>query len=172
MNNTCLLIHIVFSTKNRERTIALQQREPLFKYIKGIITNIKCFPLAINGMGDHIHIFFDLRPSLSVADFVKTVKQSTNNWMKETGNYPDFMGWQEGYFAGSVSPDGKKRCINYIINQGVHHVGKSFLAEMEWLKLKYEIETELMKRKEERINGATPMGLGEEGENPASIPEG
>ena len=145
MNHTCLLIHVVFATKNRERTIALQQREPLYKYIGGIIKNIKCHPLAVNGMGDHIHIFFDLRPSLSVSDFVKTIKQSTNNWMNGNGNYPDFRGWQEGYFAGSVSPDGKNRCVNYINNQGTHHAGRSFLAEMEWLNLKYEIESQIIK---------------------------
>lgn len=143
MNNTCLLIHVVFSTKGRKRTIALQQYEPLCQYIKGIIRNIKCWPLAVNGMSDHIHIFFDIRPSLSVSDFVKIIKQSTNNWMKDNRNYPDFDGWQEGYFAGSVSPDGKQRCVNYINNQGTHHAGTGFLAEMEWLKLKYEIEVQL-----------------------------
>lgn len=140
MNYTCILIHVVFSTKNRERTIAIQQREELYRYIGGIIKNLNCKPLAINGMGDHIHLFFELRPSLALSDFVKTTKQSATLWMKQCHNYPDFNGWQEGYFAGSVGPDGKNRCINYIKNQGVHHAGRSYLAEMEWLNLKYEIE--------------------------------
>ena len=140
MNHTCLLIHVVFATKNRISNIALQQRDKLYKYIGGIIKNMKCHPLAINGMGDHVHIFIDLRPSLSVSDFVKMVKQSTSIWMSNSNSYPDFRGWQEGYFAGSVSPDGRERCIRYIENQGEHHAGKAYLAEMEWLKLKYEIE--------------------------------
>ncbi|MCH5233949.1 MAG: IS200/IS605 family transposase [Muribaculaceae bacterium] len=140
MPHTSLLIHIVFATYNRDNTINLQQRKDLYSYTGGVIKNLKCKPLAIDGMSDHIHIFVDLRPSLSVSDFVKTIKQSTGKWIRDTHRLLDFKGWQEGYFAGTVGPDGKQRCINYIENQGVHHKGQAFLAEMEWLKLKYEIE--------------------------------
>lgn len=152
MNYTSLLIHVVFSTKNRENTLQFKYREELFRYMKGIVNNLNCHPLAINGMSDHVHIFVDLRPSLSVSDFVKTIKHSSGNWIRSSHNFWSFKGWQEGYFAGSVGPDGKERCKRYIYNQGEHHGGRSFLAEMEWLKLKYEIE--------DKFN-ATPKGVEE-----------
>ena len=143
MKYTSILIHIVFSTKNRERTIALQQRPKIYAYIKGVCKKLNCFPLAVNGMGDHIHIFVDLSTIITVSDFVKTIKLSSSAFMKESHDFPDFQGWQEGYFAGSVSPDGKQRCINSINNQDTHHCGKSYEAELEWLNLKYEIEEKL-----------------------------
>ena len=143
MSYTCILIHVVFATKNRDKNLILNHREDLFRYIKGTIKNLNCKPLAVNGQADHVHILFDLNPSLSISDFVKTIKIASNKFIKEQHIFWDFKGWQEGYFAGSVSPNGKKRCIDYINDQGVHHKGKSFLAEMEWLKLKYEIENSI-----------------------------
>lgn len=154
MNHTSILIHVVFSTRNRNKTLSFEHQSELFAYIGGTINKIKCKNLAVNGTGDHVHIFFDLRPSLSVSDFVKKIKQASSNWMKSNPKFKKFDGWQEGYFAGSVSPDGKDRCIKYIMNQSNHHYGKSFEVEMEWLKLKYEIE-EILKDIKERQDSVT-----------------
>lgn len=110
-------------------------------------------------MGDHIHIFIDMSPSISISDFVKTVKISSGKYMKESHNYPDFNGWQEGYFAGSVGPDGKSRCINYINNQGSHHCGKAFEAEMEWLNMKYEMEERLKNTRNGDSGGFNPLNM-------------
>lgn len=152
MNYTALLIHIVFSTNYRRETLVFKNRDSLYRYISGIISNLNCKPLAIRGIADHIHIFLDLRPSLSVSDLVKTLKQSCGNWIRESRLFPSFDGWQEGYFAGSVGPNGKANCIDYINNQELHHHGKSFIAEMEWLNLKYEIEEYIKEHKERNEN--------------------
>jgi REP element-mobilizing transposase RayT len=39
----------------------------------------------INGVEDHVHILSDLHPSVSLADYVKTIKVASSVWMKESG---------------------------------------------------------------------------------------
>lgn len=95
--------------------------------------------IRINGDVDHTHMLVELSPSVALADLVKEVKQSSSYWIKKNPNFPDFEGWGKGYFAGSLGPNGIESCIKYIENQFMHHKGKAFLSEMEWLLLKYEI---------------------------------
>ena len=86
---------IVFGTKNREPTIAEANSKELYKYIWGVINNNKCKLYRINGVEDHIHIFSDLHPSVSLADYIKDIKVSSSLWMKECGKFPKFKAWQE-----------------------------------------------------------------------------
>ena len=87
---------IVFSTKDREFTITEAHEEELYKYIWGIVNNFKCKLYRVNSLPDHIHIFSDLHPSVSLSDYVKNIKVASNIWMKESGYFKHFSGWQDG----------------------------------------------------------------------------
>ena len=116
-----ILYHIVFCTHNRENTIPPEQQEGLYKYIWGIITNRKGVVYQINGMENHIHILSDLHPTVALADFIKEIKTASNFWMKQTGKYPEFINWSEGYCALTYTYRDKAMIINYIKNQKKHH---------------------------------------------------
>ena len=60
-----IFYQIVFSTKNREKTINEDHESELYKYIWGIVDKHGCKLYRINSMPDHIHIFSDLQPSAS-----------------------------------------------------------------------------------------------------------
>ncbi len=130
---TQLFYHIVFSTKNRERTIISQNRELLLKYIWGIIKNKKSHLYRINVVEDHIHILTHIHPSIGLSDFVKTIKVSSSVWIKENDLFPCFQHWQDGYGAFTCSINDKARLIEYIINQEEHHKRVSFLDEYKIL---------------------------------------
>lgn len=49
----------------------------------GIIQTQEHKVLQINGMPDRIHILIGLRPSQSLSDLMKLVKQSYANWINE-----------------------------------------------------------------------------------------
>ena len=85
-----IFYQIVFGTKEREATITETHCEELYKYIWGVIKNKNCKLYRINGIEDHIHIFSDLHPSVSLADYVKDIKVSSSLWMKECGKFPAF----------------------------------------------------------------------------------
>jgi REP element-mobilizing transposase RayT len=128
-----IFYQVVFSTKNRENTIAETFENELYKYITGIVKNHKCRLYRINGMPDHIHIFSDLHPTICLSDYVKNIKVASNRWMSESGNFPLFNGWQDGYGAFTYSIREKDRLIEYIKNQKEHHRKTSFYDEYKGL---------------------------------------
>jgi putative transposase len=120
---------VVFSTKHREASIDIEYEQQLYKYIWGIVKNYKCKLYRINGMPDHIHIFSDLHPSVCLADYVKAIKVASSMWMKESGSFPMFKGWQDGYGAFTYSNREQDIIINYVKNQKEHHRKETFLNE-------------------------------------------
>ena len=73
---------------------------------------------------------------------VKDIKIASNLWMKESGLFPEFDGWQEGYGAFTVSFKEKETIINYIKNQKEHHKIESFGDEFKRLLKENGIEYE------------------------------
>ena len=139
-----ILYHIVFCTYNRENTIPPEQQEGLYKYIGGIITNRKGVLYQINGMENHIHILSDLHPTVALADFIKEIKTASNFWMKQTGKYPEFTYWAEGYCALTYTYRDKAMIVNYIKNQKKHH--KYVVFEDEYRDLLVENGVEFDER--------------------------
>jgi len=134
-----IFYQIVFSTKNRETTLSETNENDLYKYIWGIINKHKCKLYRINSMPDHIHIFSDLHPSISLSDYVKDIKVASSIWMKESGKFPSFTSWQEGYGAFTYSIQDKPNVIAYIKNQKEHHKTESFYDEYKRLLTENEI---------------------------------
>ena len=131
---------IVFGTKYRQPTINEAHDIELYKYIYGIIKNKKCKLYRINGIEDHIHIMSDLHPSVCLSDYVKDIKVASNLWMKESGRFPEFEGWQDGYGAFTYSVREKDMIINYVKNQKEHHKVETFYDEFKRLLLENDIE--------------------------------
>jgi len=138
-----IFYHIVFGIRHREQTINEENESELYKYIWGILKNKKCKLYRINGMPDHIHIFCDVHPNITLSNLVKDIKVASNLWMKESGLFPEFSGWQEGYGAFTYSLKDKETIINYIKNQKHHHKTETFDDEFKKLLAEQGIEPEL-----------------------------
>ena len=91
----------------------------------------------MNGMTDHIHILLELHPTLSLSDLVKAIKQSSSLWIKQSGHFPLFDRWSEGYFAVSLGGEAVESCKRYIMNQQEHHSKSNFLDEVKYLNARY-----------------------------------
>ncbi|HRD59176.1 MAG TPA: IS200/IS605 family transposase [Ferruginibacter sp.] len=131
---------IVFGTKNREHTISEEFEHDLYKYIWGIIDKHKCKLYRINSMPDHIHIFSDLHPTVCLSDYIKDIKVASSIWIKESGKFPNFTSWQEGYGAFTYSIRERDMIINYIKKQKEHHKKESFFDEYKRLLKENGIE--------------------------------
>lgn len=137
-----IFYHIIFSTKHREKTLTDAGQEDLYKYIGGIIKQKHCTLYRINGMDDHLHIFSDLHSSLSLSGYVKDIKLASSLWMKESGYFPHFRFWQEGYGAFTHSVKERDTIIDYIIRQKEHHSKETFLEEYKRLLIQNEVPFE------------------------------
>ena len=139
MSKTRIIIHIVFCTKNRKPTIPLTRKRELYKYIYGILRNKRCDLLRMNGLSDHIHLLINLHPSIALSDLIKEIKISTTLWMRNNDFFKGFEKWGEGYYGASVGPEGEQTCINYILQQEEHHLGKDFLSEVKEMSLQHHL---------------------------------
>lgn len=133
-----ILIHLVFSTKNRANLIRPEDSAALHGYISGILNNLKSPALQIGGCADHIHILFVLSRTITVSDLVEEVKKSSSKWMKAERGVKEFQ-WQSGYGAFSVSQSAEEDVKNYIVSQEEHHKELSFQDELRKLLEKYRV---------------------------------
>lgn len=124
-----IYFHIVFGTKSHQNTIPEKYCEELYKYIWGIIKNKNCHLYRINGTPNHIHVFSDLHPSVSLANYIQDIKRASSIWLKDNANFPDFKGWADGYAALTKSYSDKDTVIEYIKNQKEHYKTESFEDE-------------------------------------------
>jgi REP element-mobilizing transposase RayT len=131
MANTYTQIHIqtVFAVQNRQSLIGDEWKEDLYKYMTSIIQNNNHKLLQINGMPDHVHILFGLRPVQAISNLMKQVKQDSSKWINQNRLARGKFSWQEGYGAFSYSKSQLPRVVKYIQNQQEHHKTKSFREE-------------------------------------------
>lgn len=130
---TQILYHIVFSTKNRDRSLTADKRPHLFEYLWGILNEKHCHLYRINGIEDHIHIATHIHPTVALASLVKDIKLASSSYIKDESIFKNFTGWQDGYAAFTYSFKEKDRLIEYIKNQEEHHKVVSFKDELKEL---------------------------------------
>ncbi len=137
---TQIYYHIIFSTREITPVLNVENHKELFGYIWGIIINKKCHLYRINGTLDHLHILCDLHPSICLADLVKSIKLAASKWIKENQVFPNFIGWQDGYGAFTLTIQEREVVREYIRNQQEHHQKMSFLDELKNLLVDAGIE--------------------------------
>lgn len=132
-----ILVHLVFSTRNREPTIHAEVRAELHAYLVGILQHLGCPSLQVGGTADHVHVLFSLARTATVADVVEEMKKSSSKWMKRGGVRA--FSWQAGYGAFSIGQSQLSAVIDYIQQQERHHQRRSFQEELRELLNRYDI---------------------------------
>lgn len=125
-----LLLHVVFSTKDRTPWITADVAQRLYPYIGGIIRAEKGVLYSIGGVEDHVHLYLRWRPSAPVADLMRTVKARSSKWIHSTSSNLRAFAWQEGYSVFSVSKSQEQAVTQYIAQQAEHHKKEDFRSEL------------------------------------------
>ncbi|MBE7505352.1 MAG: IS200/IS605 family transposase [Planctomycetia bacterium] len=135
-----VLLHVVFSTKHREKWISSQIAERLYPYIGGIVRSEKGTLLDIGGIEDHVHLYVRWRPDESISNLMRVVKARSSKWVHETFPRLAAFAWQEGYSAFSVSKSQEDVVKKYIANQAEHHRREDFRSELLRLLTAHGVE--------------------------------
>jgi putative transposase len=135
-----IYIQLVISVKHRQCGMKKDIRSEVFKIMGGILNGFGHKPIIINGVYDHVHIFFGFNPKVTLSDTVKELKRRTSLFINAQGYFQSKFSWQYGYGAFSYSKSHIDKVYNYIANQEAHHAVKSFKEEYFAFLRRYEIE--------------------------------
>ena len=134
-----ILVHLIFSTKNREPVLVPAIRDELHPYLAVVLSEDQCPSLQVGGVEDHVHLLFGLSRTRTVAQVVENVKVSSSKWVKMKGPSFSEFHWQAGYGAFSVSQSNAGAVAQYIQNQAEHHRKVTFQDEYRRFLKRYQI---------------------------------
>ena len=125
-----VVVHIVFSTKNRYPFLADKNiRSEMHAYLGGTCNELECPVLTVGGVADHVHILCALSRKLSIAKVIGDIKRGSSKWIKTKGRMRTKFAWQNGYGIFSVGQSELERVRQYILSQEDHHRKKTFQDE-------------------------------------------
>jgi putative transposase len=134
-----ILVHIVFSNKNRVDMIVPEIEPALFSYISGIIAGNNGRLIIANGTANHIHLLASIG-RIDVGELMGDIKRNSSLWIKKQGaEYGNFY-WQRGYGAFSIGQSQVSAVSSYIRSQKEHHKKQTWEDEFRELCRRYEVE--------------------------------
>jgi putative transposase len=135
-----ILIHFVFSTKQRFKLLHESWRDELYGIMGGIAKEHRSVLLRSGGIEDHVHLLLKIHPSFAIADTVKLIKGNSSRWINKNQKVSARFEWQRGYGEFSVSESMADVVKRYVDNQKEHHRRQSFEDEYFELLRKHKIE--------------------------------
>ena len=134
-----ILVHLVFSTKNREPMLSDAFRDELHAYIGGIVEQRDGTLLHAGSVADHIHLLIAHPRTMAPSDLVRDIKAGSSNFLDTKIPHGAFH-WQAGYGMFSISPSHRAEVEKYIDGQEEHHRTVTFQEEYRRLLKKYGVE--------------------------------
>jgi len=132
-------VHLVWSTKNREKIISSSLKNKLLDHIKTICKEKGIWLDSINCVSDHIHLLISLNSEMSICKLAMLIKGESSLWINKNKLVKGKFEWQDEYFAVSVSESVVSKVRDYIKNQEEHHHIKSFSEEYDEFMKKYGV---------------------------------
>lgn len=135
-----VILHIIFSTKERRGFINEAIRPHLHSYMATVGRNANCDCYRVGGVADHVHLAIRLSRTVTIAELVENLKTSSSKWLKtQAPDLADFS-WQRGYACFSVGPADVDPLCKYIDGQEEHHRSRTFQDEYRMFLKKYGVD--------------------------------
>ena len=135
-----IYIHLVWATKNRAPVLTKDIRRKVFKHIKEYGESKSIHIDSVNGYLEHVHLLVSLNSDQNISTIMNLIKGESSHWINKNSLTTSYFGWQDEYFAVSVSQSHIERVRNYIFGQEKHHSLKTWSEEYDELITKYGFE--------------------------------
>jgi REP element-mobilizing transposase RayT len=135
-----LLIHSVWATKDRKPLLSPENKKAICEHIRQNAVAKNIHLLNINGHKDHLHVLFSLSSDQNIATVMNLIKGESSFWANRNLHFDEKFGWQDEYFAVSISKSHFYKVNQYIDQQEAHHQKKTFQDEYNEFIEKYEFE--------------------------------
>jgi REP element-mobilizing transposase RayT len=135
-----VIVHLIFSTKEREPWLDLEVRQRMHAYLATICRDLGGEAFRVGGAADHVHVVTTLPRTLSQAELIEGIKKTSSKWIKALAPKYGHFYWQRGYGAFSVSPSQLEAVLEYVQSQEEHHRSRSFQEEYRGFLQKHGVE--------------------------------
>ena len=132
--------HTVFSTSQRAPLITPDLEARLYPFLGGIVRDLRCTLLAVNGAADHVHLLVRYRADLAHSEMLQQIKARSSKWVNETFPHLGHFAWQEGYGGFTVSASRVPAVKDYVASQKEHHQRQDFRTEFLELLRRHGLE--------------------------------
>ena len=125
-----VLLHIIFSTKNRFAFLTdseLQKR--MHAYLASVFNQHNSPAIEVGGTNDHVHILCLQSRNHAISEIIRKAKVNSSSWAKTLGGRCQKFSWQSGYGVFSIHQSQIEPMRKYIQGQPEHHRRKTFQEE-------------------------------------------
>lgn len=129
MPYTKVMIHLIWSSKNRKPIITRELEPLLLSHIKENSRNKAIYIDTINCVKDHIHILLSLGTDQTISKTVMLIKGESSFWVNKLKLIKQKFEWQDEYIALSISESAISNVRQYIADQEEHHKKATFEEE-------------------------------------------
>lgn len=135
---TQLYLHCVWATWDRMPLLVPSIEQSVYSAVLARCYELKCEPVAIGGMPDHVHVLVRLASTLAVAHFVKDVKGASSHLVTHQAAPAEFFKWQGSYGAFTVSKESLPAARAYVERQKEHRIGGEVVSDWEQTVIEVE----------------------------------
>jgi REP element-mobilizing transposase RayT len=128
---TELYLHLVWATWDRLPLISEAIEPRLYAAMAQKCRKLKCVPLAIGGIEDHVHLLVRFHTTVAIATLVKEVKGSSSHLVTHEITPGEFFKWQGSYGAFTLRKEEVPWVEGYIARQREHHAAGTTVEAWE-----------------------------------------
>ncbi|MGA3286081.1 MAG: IS200/IS605 family transposase [Bacteroidota bacterium] len=132
-----IMVHLIWSTKDKESIIVPCLKPTLLDHLKSNAKEKNIWIDTINCVSDHVHALISLGAEQSISKVGMLLKGESSHWINKNDLTKTKFEWQDEYIAISVSESNVETVKRYILNQEEHHRKKSFAEECDEFLKKY-----------------------------------
>ena len=125
-----VFVHYVWTTHRREPFLTPDFERQIHRCISGEAKRLRCAPIAIGGLPDHVHLLVQLHSTVSIARLAQAVKGLSSKFANAELGFEGAFDWQQNYGAFSVGSE-FDAVVAYVRNQKDHHEGGDVWSEWE-----------------------------------------
>lgn len=125
-----VVVHYVWTTHLREPFLMPEVERRVHRCIAGEARRLRCLPLEVNGMPDHVHLVVQMHSTVSIARLAQAVKGVSSLFANRELGFEGAFDWQENYAAFSVGSE-LEAVLAYVRKQKQHHASGELWAEWE-----------------------------------------
>ena len=128
-----LYVHLVWAKWDRVPSLIGATQAAAYAGIRAELAELNVLVLAIGGIADHVHLLIKLPRTLTIAHIMKQVKGSSAHLVNHRPEDPDYIKWQKGYGAFTISKSHVPKVIGYIQRQEQHHHEGKLSKDLEMI---------------------------------------